>query len=203
MKTVIIDYGMGNLRSVQKAVESLGYAAEISSDPQIVTEADKLILPGVGAFPQAMENLQKKDLLPAIKAALDRPFLGICLGMQLLLSSSEEFGLTDGLNALPGRVEYFRKSVNFPADLPVPHIGWNDVRQKKDTLFKGLPETFTAYFVHSYYAVPDAASVVSGVTDYGIDFCSALEKDNIFGVQFHPEKSGENGLQILKNFLEI
>ena len=204
MKTVIIDYGMGNLRSVQKAIESLGFSAEISAEQRVITGADKIILPGVGAFPQAMENLRKKQLLPALQTGLTKPFLGICLGLQLLFTVGEEFGTTEGLNAVAGRVPYFRKSKNFPAGLPVPHMGWNDVRQTgKTALFRDLPEKFSAYFVHSYYVLPENNNVVSGVTDYGIDFCSALTQGNVFGVQFHPEKSGANGLQILRNFLEL
>jgi glutamine amidotransferase len=203
MKTVIVDYGMGNLRSVQKAVERLGYAAEISADVSALQSADKLILPGVGAFPQAVENLQKKQLWLALQAALGKPFLGICLGMQLLLSASEEFGVTAGLDAVPGQVRFFRSAADFPPEFPVPHMGWNDVRQKSNVLFKNLPENFAAYFVHSYYARPAAEKFTIGWTDYGIDFCAALQKENVFGVQFHPEKSGENGLQVLKNFLEL
>ncbi|MDR2429265.1 MAG: imidazole glycerol phosphate synthase subunit HisH [Candidatus Margulisbacteria bacterium] len=203
MKTLIIDYGMGNLRSVQKAVERLGCAAEISSEPGALRNADKLILPGVGAFPQAVENLQKKQLWTILQNTGDKPFLGICLGMQLLLSASEEFGRTAGLDAVPGQVCYFRNNENFPKELPVPHMGWNDVRQKNSVLFKNLPEVFSAYFVHSYYAQPADEKFTIGLTDYGIDFCAALQKENIFGVQFHPEKSGEHGLQILKNFLEL
>ncbi|MDR1452404.1 MAG: imidazole glycerol phosphate synthase subunit HisH [Candidatus Margulisbacteria bacterium] len=203
MKTVIIDYGLGNLRSVQKAVERLGYTAEISAETSALQNADKLIFPGVGAFPQAVENLRKKQLWSALQTALTRPFLGICLGMQLLLSASEEFGLTAGLDAVPGQVRYFRGSSGFPPGFPVPHMGWNDVRQKSSVLFKNLPEIFSAYFVHSYYAQPTDEKFTIGLTDYGMDFCSALQKENIFGVQFHPEKSGENGLQILKNFLEL
>ena len=205
MKTVIIDYGLGNLRSVQKALESLGFSAEISADLQVISAADKIILPGVGAFPLAMENLRKKNLLQPLLAGLcDKPFLVICLGMQLLLTVSEEFGVTAGLNAVAGRVQSFRKAAGFPAELSVPHMGWNDVRQlKQSLLFQKLPAQFSAYFVHSYYVLPDAAEVTAGVTDYGIEFCSALETGNLYGVQFHPEKSGQAGLEILRNFLEL
>ncbi|GBR73995.1 imidazole glycerol phosphate synthase subunit HisH [Candidatus Termititenax aidoneus] len=203
MKTVIIDYGMGNLRSVQKAVERLGFTAEISAEAGALQSADKLILPGVGAFPQAVENLQKKQLWPILQNTGTKPFLGICLGMQLLLSASAEFGMTAGLDIVPGQVCYFRDAKNFPQELPVPHMGWNDVRQKSSVLFQNLPEIFSAYFVHSYYAQPAAEKFTIGLTDYGIDFCAAVQKDHIFGVQFHPEKSGDNGLQILKNFLEF
>ena len=203
MKMVIIDYGMGNLRSVQKAVERLGYTAEIAVESSALQNADKLILPGVGAFPQAVENLRKKQLWPVLQTVLTRPFLGICLGMQLLLSASEEFGRTAGLDAVPWQVRYFRRSENFPEALPVPHMGWNDVQRKNSVLFKNLPAVFPAYFVHSYYAQPADEKFTIGLTDYGIDFCAALQKENVFGVQFHPEKSGEHGLQILKNFLEL
>jgi glutamine amidotransferase len=203
MKTIIVDYGMGNLRSVQKAVERLGCTAEISAEASALQSADKLILPGVGAFPQAVENLQKKQLWSVLQNTGNKPFLGICLGMQLLLSVSEEFGVTAGLDIVPGKVRYFRDNENFPQELPVPHMGWNDVRQKPTALFKNLPEIFSAYFVHSYYAQPADEKLTIGLTDYGLDFCAAVQKDNIFGVQFHPEKSGDNGLQILKNFLEL
>jgi len=203
MKTVIIDYGMGNLRSVQKAVQSLGFPAEISAQAAVLRGADALILPGVGAFPQAMANLEQRKLLPELKANLHKPFLGICLGMQLLLSQSEEFGLHPGLDIIAGEVKYFRKAEKFPAELPVPHMGWNDVRQRPCALFRGLPESFSVYFVHSYYVKPKAPEVAAGITQYGLDFCSALAKDNVFGVQFHPEKSGETGLQILRNFLSL
>ncbi|GBR75875.1 imidazole glycerol phosphate synthase HisH [Candidatus Termititenax persephonae] len=203
MKLVIVDYGMGNLRSVQKAVELLGFSAEVSGSPQVSAQADKLILPGVGAFPQAMANLRKKQLL-AVLQDNKKPLLGICLGLQLLLSVGEEFGVTEGLGLVPGRVQFFRQAAGFPAGLSVPHMGWNDVRQSaRNQLFRDLPEKFSAYFVHSYYALPDSAAAVSGWTDYGVDFCSALESGNVYGVQFHPEKSGEAGLQILRNFLAI
>jgi len=203
MKTVIIDYGMGNLRSVQKAVQSLGFAAEISAQADVLRGADAWILPGVGAFPQAMANLTQRKLLAELKAERHKPLLGICLGMQLLLSQSEEFGVYPGLDLIAGEVKYFRNAEKFPAGLPVPHMGWNDVQPKPCALFRGLPESFAAYFVHSYYACPKEPEAAAGVTQYGLDFCSALAKDNIFGVQFHPEKSGEAGLQILRNFLSL
>ncbi|MDR1997656.1 MAG: imidazole glycerol phosphate synthase subunit HisH [Candidatus Margulisbacteria bacterium] len=203
MRTVIIDYGLGNLRSVQKAVERLGWTAEISAQPADLEKADALILPGVGAFPLAMANLVRRKLLPALRNKADKPLLGICLGLQLLLSTSEEFGVTAGLDLIPGAVRFFRQADNFPAALPVPHMGWNDVRTGQTGLFQSLPASFAAYFVHSYYAQPEDPAAVTGWTDYGLDFCSALASGRTFGVQFHPEKSGDPGLQILRNFLEL
>lgn len=202
----IIDYGMGNLRSVQKAIEFLGSSATITSSPTEISKADKVILPGVGAFSKAMENLNKFKLLETIKetVAKDTPFLGICLGMQLLLETSEEHGLAKGLGLVAGTVKNFRNAINFDQNLSVPQIGWNYVSQtKKNSLFVGLPEKFQVYFVHSYYVDPQDKQVNIGETMYGINFCSALQKKNLFGVQYHPEKSGEVGLQILDNFIKL
>lgn len=202
----IIDYGMGNLRSVQKAIEFLGSSATITSSPTEISKADKVILPGVGAFSKAMENLNKFKLLETIKetVAKDTPFLGICLGMQLLLETSEEHGLAKGLSLVAGTVKNFRNALNFDQSLSVPQIGWNYVSQtKKNSLFVGLPEKFQVYFVHSYYVDPQDKQVNIGETMYGINFCSALQKKNLFGVQYHPEKSGEVGLQILDNFIKL
>jgi glutamine amidotransferase len=187
----IIDYGMGNLRSVQKGFEKVGFAARVTSDPRDLSAADKLVLPGV----------------EPIKAhvASGRPFLGICLGLQLLFSESEEFGLHKGLDIIPGRV------VRFPADLrvagenlKVPHMGWNQISIRRPSpILKGVADDASVYFVHSYYVVPDDPEVVATVTDYGIPFCSSIWRGNVMATQFHPEKSQQVGLTILKNFGEL
>jgi glutamine amidotransferase len=202
----IIDYGMGNLRSVQKALEFLGTSATITSDLTKIKKAKKLVLPGVGAFGKAMENIHKLGLADMLKKSTGQgtPLLGICLGMQLLMSTSEEHGSREGLGLVKGSVDFFRNANGFATDLTVPQMGWNYVKQtKKNLLFNGLPNEFQVYFVHSYYVNPEDNKVVIGKTNYGIDFCSALQQNNIFGVQYHPEKSGEVGLHILKNFIAI
>lgn len=202
----IIDYGMGNLRSVQKALEFLGTTATITSDLAEIKKAKKLILPGVGAFGKAMENIKKLGFVNTLKETTSRntPLLGICLGMQLLMSTSEEHGSREGLGLVKGSVDFFRNTNGFATNLAVPQMGWNYVKQtKKNLLFNGLPNEFQVYFVHSYYVNPEDSEVIIGKTNYGIDFCSALQQNNIFGVQYHPEKSGEVGLQILKNFIAI
>lgn len=200
----IVDYGMGNLRSVQKALEHVGATVNISSSPQDILQAEKVILPGVGAFGQAMQNLEQKKLIVPLQQAMQtKPFLGICLGMQLLLSVSAEFGPVNGLNVVPGSVEYFRDAPGFDQKLSVPHMGWNIVQQKGQAeLFRGLPEKFYVYFVHSFYVQPKSPEVTIGETQYGIPFCAALAQKNVWGIQFHPEKSSELGLAILKNFVQ-
>lgn len=197
----IIDYGMGNLRSVSKALEHLGAPCQISSDPARVAAAERLILPGVGAFGDAMAELTRRGLVPAIKdyVATGRPLLGICLGMQVLMDSSEEAPGVAGLGLIPGTVRRFR------TELKVPHMGWNQVRQVAPApLFKGLPDGEFFYFVHSYYCDPAAGSqdAVAGRTDYALDFPSVLWRGNIMATQFHPEKSQTCGLKMLKNFAE-
>lgn len=201
----IVDYGMGNLRSVQKALEFVGAQVIVSGNPQDILKADKVILPGVGAFGQAMQNLQQQGLIAPLKQAMqDKPLLGICLGMQLLLSVSTEFGPVKGLDVVSGSVDYFRDDSEFDQKLSVPHMGWNTVCQKgTNSLFKGLPESFYVYFVHSFFVHPDAAAVVIGETEYGLRFCSALAQGNTWGIQFHPEKSSDVGLAILKNFAAL
>ena len=202
--TAIIDYNMGNLASVRNACEKVGKPAQIVRDPDALAEYDRIILPGVGAFGDAMAHLRESGMDEAIRsfAASGRPLLGICLGMQLLLESSEEFGRHEGLGLIPGKVVHF-ETARFPSPLKVPHMGWNELFVKADTpLFRGLPEAFYLYFVHSYYAVCDAEFVM-GETLYGYTFPSAIYYGNIFGLQPHPEKSHKNGLQILKNFMEV
>jgi glutamine amidotransferase len=199
---VIVDYGMGNLRSVQKALECLGYHARISSDPEDVHRADKVVLPGVGAFADAMARLRASGLDRALQhfLASGRPFLGICLGLQLLFSRSHEDGLHEGLNVLPGEVVRF---ANAPR-LKVPHMGWNTLtlQQPACPLFRGLPPEPVVYFVHSYYAVPEDSSLIAATTAYPMPFPAVVWKNNVVATQFHPEKSQRVGLQMLANFAQ-
>ncbi len=196
----IIDYGAGNLRSVAKAIAKLGYQAEITSDPNKVLEANIVILPGVGAAGDTMKSLQKLGLVEPIKQVIveDRPFFGICLGLQVLLTSTEESGGYECFNLIPGVVRLL------PPDLKVPEMGWNQVKQKlSHQIFEGISDGSNFYFVHSYYVDPADKSIVAGETDYGLDFCSMIIKDNLVATQFHPEKSGETGLKLLSNFLKL
>lgn len=198
-KIVIVDYGMANLRSVQKALEKVGYAATISSDPNLVAEAEKVILPGVGAFRDAIARLHEAELAAPICAHIraGKPFLGICLGLQLLFSKSYEDGEHEGLNVFAGDV------VRFPsqADLKVPHMGWNQLQiRKRVPALHGLSDGDAVYFVHSYYVVPRDPSIIATETNYPTPFTSAIAHDNVFAAQFHPEKSQRIGLTILRNF---
>ncbi len=203
----IIDYGMGNLRSVQKGFEKVGFEAVVTADPKLVLEADRVVLPGVGAFRDCIRNLEEGGFIePILKVVREgRPFLGICLGLQLLFTESEEFGLHKGLDIIPGRVVRFPEGMTENGEkLAVPHMGWNQLTLKKETpLFRGIADGTNVYFVHSYYVKPDDPAVVATTTGYGIDFCSAVCRDNVMATQFHPEKSQENGLKILKNFGEL
>lgn len=195
----IIDYGMGNIRSFENAFNFLKQKVRVVAAPQEVLRAEKIIFPGVGNFGQAMLNLQKTGLDRAIKQCLKKgtPFLGVCLGLQLLFDESEEAPGMPGLSVFQGRILRFK-------DIKTPQIGWNQIRiQKQSRLLKGIQDSSFAYFMHSFYAKPLDEEIVVVKTNYGIDFCSALEKENVFGLQFHPEKSGEAGLKILKNFTEI
>lgn len=192
----IIDYGMGNLRSVQKGFEKVRYPAEIVTEPEALTKAKGVVLPGVGAFGDAMDNLKKWGFIEAIKEVTARgiPFLGICLGLQLMFEESEEWGIHKGLGLFPGRVK------RFEAGLKVPHMGWNQIEiQKVSPILKGIPDRSAFYFVHSYY-VDTNEDVTVTLTDYGTRFTSIAGRDNIFGIQFHPEKSSSLGLKILQNF---
>lgn len=205
----IVNYGMGNLRSVQKALELLGEQAAFTKDPKEVANAEKLILPGVGAFGAAMRNLEKLDLVQPIRdfALSGKPFLGICLGMQLLLEESEEQGLFKGLGIVPGRVVRFFHSHKYDdsiAGLKVPHMGWNTISIKNSNcpLLAGIPDGASFYFVHSFYPAPPE-DWISAATFYGEEFCSVIWKDNVFATQFHPEKSGAVGLRLLRNFSNI
>ncbi|MHB0915718.1 MAG: imidazole glycerol phosphate synthase subunit HisH [Thermoleophilia bacterium] len=196
----IIDYGMGNLRSVEKALEKVGATVKVSRDPDDLKKADRLVLPGVGAFGDAMANLEKRGLVGAIKeeVAAGKPFLGICLGLDLVFEESDEHGLHQGLGLLPGRVELL------PTELKVPHIGWNRVRVEKESrLLAGIPDESFFYFVHSYVVVPRRESDILCTTDYGCRFVSAVEHENVAAFQFHPEKSSSLGLTILRNFASL
>ncbi len=199
----IIDYNMGNLRSVENAFNKIGTETKIIKDPDALIHFDKVILPGVGAFGEAMAHLQSSGMQEAIKrfAKSGKPMLGVCLGMQLLFESSQEFGSHKGLGLIEGEVKAFDTS-KFQTPLKVPHMGWNDIIVKESPLFHGLPKSFYLYFVHSFHIVCDEKFII-GTTHYGYDFPSAVQKENIYGFQPHPEKSHENGLKILQNFTEL
>lgn len=198
----IVDYGMGNLQSVRNALERLGCEVRVSDQAADLQQADALILPGVGAFGEAMTNLRRLGLVEVLRrAALDerKPLLGICLGMQLLADASEERGQYEGLSLIPGQV----KAIPVRADLRLPHMGWNGIAIRQSApLFAGIPEGGAFYFVHSYHFECDAAHVAA-VTDYGTDITAAVQRDHIFGVQFHPERSQRKGQRLLKNFVEF
>jgi glutamine amidotransferase len=199
----IIDYNMGNLASVYNACHLLDAKAKIVSNPYEVKKFDRVILPGVGAYGDAMEHLKQTGMIDSVKefAKSGKPMIGICLGMQLLFESSQEFGHTQGLGLIPGEVIAFDKSKMNMADHKVPHMGWNKVFNKPNKLFTGLQDPYL-YFVHSFHAVCDDKYTI-GTTHYGYDFTSAVQKDNIYGFQPHPEKSHDNGIKILKNFMEL
>ncbi len=198
----IIDYGAGNLQSVKKALDFIGAESVITDDPEAINSCDKILLPGVGSFGDAMASMRAKNLVETVKqnALSGKAFLGICLGLQLLFEESEESPGVKGLGIFKGKIR------KFPADmgLKIPHIGWNSLEIKQnDTIFKGIPENSYVYFVHSYYLEAEEPDTVATVTNYGIDFHSAVGRNNIFATQFHPEKSGDVGLQILKNFASM
>ncbi|WP_456394487.1 imidazole glycerol phosphate synthase subunit HisH [Nitratifractor sp.] len=200
----IVDYKMGNLASVINAFAKVGAEARLESDPERLKNYDRLILPGVGAFGDAMEHLRSNGMDEAIRdfASRDRPLMGICLGMQLLFESSEEFGTHEGLGLVPGRVVRFDET-KFDHPLKVPHMGWNELFIQKETpLFAGLPKAFYLYFVHSYHAECDDRYAI-GKTFYGYEFVSAVQNGNVFGIQPHPEKSHDNGLKIIENFTKL
>jgi glutamine amidotransferase len=207
----VIDYGMGNLRSVEKALATVGLDARVTRAARDLDDARGVVLPGVGAFRDCMSNLDRLGLIAPIRRALDsgKPFLGICLGLQVLFSESEEFGRCPGLGFFAGRV------VRFPDNLPdpdggpdapplkVPHMGWNQVTpQKPVPVLRDIPADAYFYFVHSYYVAPEDPSIVATTTGYGIEFVSSIARDNVFASQFHPEKSQRHGLKLLRNFGE-
>ena len=223
----IVDYGMGNLRSVEKAFGKVGFDTVVTDKPEIIENADKIVLPGVGAFKDAKDGLQERNLIEPIKNHIkqNKLFLGICLGLHLLFTRSYEDGVHEGLDIVPGEVVRFnadrlnmdntggQKEVTGPlGELPVvnsqklkiPHMGWNTIQEKKEVpVLKGLPVDPYMYFVHSYFVVPDRDEVVAAETEYGVPFVSMISIDNIFAMQFHPEKSQQYGLAILKNFGEL
>jgi len=200
----IIDYNMGNLASVQNAFAKLGSDTVVESDPENFAKYDKLILPGVGAFGDAMEHLREREMITSIKefAASGKPMLGICLGMQLLFESSEEFGSHEGLGLIKGSVTHFDSS-RFEESLKVPHMGWNRMFTKEHPLFVGLDDEHYLYFVHTYHVNCANEADIIGETYYGYKFTSAVAHDNIMGIQPHPEKSHKNGLKILENFINL
>lgn len=204
----LIDYGMGNLRSVAKALEASGAdEVRVSPDAGIIRSADKIVLPGVGAIKEAMRQLQDLGLVRVIKDNIyKKPFLGICLGLQLLFERSEEGGRSRGLGIIRGTVR------RFPDRLKVPHMGWNQIKVKRQNakgkisergILKNVPDNSFFYFCHSYYADPEDKNIIAASTDYGLEFASAIRKDNLFACQFHPEKSQGLGLRLLKNFVEL
>ncbi|PYS73416.1 MAG: imidazole glycerol phosphate synthase subunit HisH [Acidobacteria bacterium] len=199
-QVAIIDYGVGNLRSVEKAFGATGCAAVVSSDERVLYGADRLVLPGVGAFAACMNALTERgfDELVRERVAESIPLLGVCVGMQMLFEESEEFGTTRGLGLLPGRVRRFSE------DLVVPHVGWNRIRQRvAHPLFEGIEDAEFFYFVHSYYCEPAEDEVILGETDYGLPYASVVARENLCGVQFHPEKSQAAGLRLLSNFARV
>ena len=201
---IVLDYGAGNLRSVARAVEHAGFAADVASDPRALDDADAVVMPGVGAAADTMRNLQEHGFVEPLRQyiAADRPFLGVCMGMQALLDISEEGGEHQCLGVVSGRVRKLPSTNGGGTALKIPHMGWNRVAQTREhPLFAGIPDGSYFYFVHSYYPDPEDASLVIGQTDYGVTFASAIARDRLVATQFHPEKSGSAGLQLYKNFL--
>ena len=197
---VVVDYGAGNLRSVANAIAKLGYQPRITSDPGEVVNADAVILPGVGAAADTMANLERLGLAHMIGQLIaeGRPFLGVCIGLQILFASTEEGGGHECLSIIPGQVR------RLPSGLKIPHMGWNQVKQKiSHPIFDGIPDEANFYFVHSYYVEPEDRSLVAGETEYGICLCSAIARGNLVATQFHPERSGENGLRLYDNFIKL
>jgi glutamine amidotransferase len=195
----IIDYGMGNLRSVSKAFEAVGHEAVVTRDVRAIMNASRVVLPGVGAFGDCMANLEQYGLVEPIRATIQsgKPFLGICLGLQLLFTESEEFGVHKGLGVIPGRVRRFAVD----PDLKVPHMGWNQVNmQRACPLFEGIADGSHWYFVHSYFVDPVDRAVAATTTTYGVPFVSSIWRENVVACQFHPEKSQTVGLRLIKNF---
>ena len=196
----IIDYGAGNLRSVANAITKLGYQPRITSSPNEVLNAQAVILPGVGAAADTMENLKRLGLVEPIGQLITdgRPFFGVCIGLQILFTGTEEGGWHECLGVIPGRVR------KLPPGLKIPHMGWNQVRQRlAHPIFDGIPDEANFYFVHSYYGDPEDKSLIAGETEYGIPICSVIARGNLVATQFHPEKSGEFGLKMYENFIKL
>jgi imidazole glycerol-phosphate synthase subunit HisH len=202
----IIDYGMGNIRSVEKGFCKIGANVKITADPRVIADADGLVLPGVGAFKDCMANLDKLGLIDVIlkEIAKGKPFLGICLGLQLLFTESEEFGVCRGLDLFKGRVIRFnfdKLPDSEKSGLKIPHMGWNTAKlERRPPIFADIPDNSYFYFVHSFYVVPEDKGIIAASTEHGIDFTSMIWKDNVFATQFHPEKSQKMGLSILNGF---
>ncbi len=199
MYIAIIDYGMGNIKSVENSFKNSGATVKVTSDPEVIRSADAVVLPGVGAYRDAYNNLEKMGLIEPIYANIrKKPFLGICLGMQLLFEYSLENGKNRGLGIFKGFVE------RIPPGVKIPHMGWNQLEIKKESkLLKDIKSRENFYFVHSYHIVPEDKSLISSTTDYGTDLVASIEEDNIFGFQFHPEKSSTIGQQLIKNFISL
>ena len=196
----VIDYGAGNIRNVVNAINRLGYLIKLTNDPDVVLSADTVILPGVGAAGDTVSSLKRLDLIEPVRHTIseNKPFLGICIGLQILFTETEEDKGQKCLDVLPGIVK------KLPAGQKIPHMGWNQVNQMFDhPIFDGVTDYSNFYFVHSYYVDPEDRSLIAGTTDYGVEFCSIIAKGNMVGTQFHPEKSGDAGLKILDNFLRI
>ena len=204
MNTYIIDYGTSNLGSIYQAIDKLGFNAKIISNPKSLNGVDKIVLPGVGSFSQASFELKSNGWFDEIKEHVlsrKKSILGICLGMQMFASMGEEGNESEGLDFLEGKVKHLR---SIGCEGPIPHVGWNDAQIRKgDNLFKDVPNGIDFYFVHSYCFVPTNDNCVSSITSYDKDFVASVEYENIFGTQFHPEKSSKAGIKILKNFLEL
>ncbi len=201
MKIVIVDYGSGNLRSVQRGFDRAGYFSTISNRPADIADASHLVVPGVGAFPDCMKQLDALHLLTPITEAIKtgKPYLGICLGFQILFSEGEEFGCHPGLNIIPGKVVRFPKQ-----GMKVPHMGWNQIQiEKKNPFLEGIPDGSYFYFVHSYYPLVDETAWVATTTEHGVRFPSSIARDHIFACQFHPEKSQQMGIRLLSNFAKM
>jgi imidazole glycerol-phosphate synthase subunit HisH len=208
-KVAVLDYGIGNVRSIVNAFLKIGAAPVLTSERNEVLGSDILVLPGVGAFGEGMKNLNESNLIPLIHDFVDtgKPFLGICLGMQMLLEKSEEFGYTPGLGLIKGKV--VKMPTNFNKDVKLPHVGWNEIRKPSqnrwdNTFLSTTVESSDVYFVHTFMATPDNLEDTLAIANYcGVDFCAAVQHKNVYGTQFHPEKSGPLGLQMLKRFIEL
>lgn len=198
----IIDYGMGNIRSVSKAFETTGAEVSVIQSPDEIKKTKAIVLPGVGAFKDCMKNLSEQGFINVLKEEIlsGKPYFGICLGLQILFTESEEFGLCKGLDILKGKVVRF----SLPENYKIPHMGWNNVKfKKKNKVFEEIPDNSYFYFVHSYYVMPEDSEAIAGVTDYGVEFTSMIIHENIFATQFHPEKSQKMGLKLIKNFVQL